>query len=107
MTVGARSSPSNDARTLARRSHFRRIDLTVLPVTLRTSATRRRSTSYIRIPPAMPSCFEHSDSGVRTDHLPVIAHCTRANGNEGADVVVVGIHLGDFARSEPIDIRLE
>jgi len=53
----------------------------------------------------MPSTLYYPHSGIRLDHASIFAHGSGADRNEATQIVVEGIHLGNFAGTEAIDVR--
>ena len=92
-------------RPLTREPLVRRIGhaaRALAPVALRAVGDR---STRCRIAPAVPAGFQHTDTFARSNHLSVVAHDARANGNERADVVIEGIHFRDGARLQAVDVR--
>ncbi len=53
----------------------------------------------------MPSPLDDSHSRIRAHHHPILRHRAGADADEGAEVVVEGIHLGLLAGREAVEVR--
>jgi hypothetical protein len=58
-----------------------------------------------RISPTMPSTLNYPHARIRLNDAAIFADCASTDRDKAAQIVIERIHLGDFARTQSIDIR--